>query len=88
MSLNIGKLENDSLEKAVDLVEDFLAAGSKAAENGEIEVKQIGGAINNSPSSEVWDAWNLLMHYGDLGDTQDMFPEFVHQYNTDRGYDD
>ena len=87
MSLNIGKLENDSLEKAVDLVEDFLAAGIKAAENGEIEVKQIGGAINNSPSGEVWNAWNLLMHYGDLGDTQDIFHEFVHQYNTDRGYE-
>ena len=88
MSLNIGKLENDSLEKAVDLVEDFLAAGIKAAENGEIEVKQIGGATNNSPSSEVWDAWNLLMHFGDLGDTEGMFSEFASIYNSDRGYDD
>ena len=96
MSLNIGKLENDSLEKAVDLIEYFVCAGIEFAHNevrnkrnfenwGKPPIEWNGGP---GPEGDVWNAWELLMNFGDLGDAEGMFSEFASIYNSDRGYDD
>ncbi len=72
MSLNIGKLDENSLEEAIGVIDKLVEAAMKIAENDE----------------EIREAWDLIYSFGDLGDSQDLFGEFVWQYNKDRGYDD
>ena len=60
------------------MVEDS-SGWHKAAENGEIEVKQIGEQPI-PPSSEVW--MQTADALGDLGDTEGMFSEFASIYNS------
>ena len=72
MSLNIGKLDENSLEEAIGVIDKLVEAAMKIAENDE----------------EIREAWDLIYSFGDLGDSQDLFGEFVWHYNKDRGYDD
>ena len=72
MSLNIGKLDENSLEEAIGVIDKLVEAAMKIAENDE----------------EIREAWDLIYSFGDLGDSQDLFGEFVWQYNKDRGYED
>ena len=76
--MDIGKLENDALNKAVVLIDDII-----------YEVRKLPLYVDDHVMIErIREAWDLLQTFGDLGDNDGMFSEFVSIYNTDRGYDE
>ena len=79
MSLNIGKLDENSLVEAVNLIDNTIVAALEACYTSE---------GFEDLREEIIEAWDLICCFGDLGDSQDLFGEFVWQYNKDRGYDD
>jgi len=78
MSLNIGKLDENSLEEAIGVIDNLIVAAIEACYTSE-------GFENHK--EEIREAWDLIYSFGDLGDSQDLFGEFVWQYNKNRGYD-
>mgnify|MGYP001392403964 CR=1 FL=1 len=79
MSLNIGKLDENSLEKAVGLIDNTIVAALEACYTSR-DFEDL--------RAEIIVAWDLIYCFGDLGDSQDLFGEFLWQYNKDRGYED
>tara|TARA_B100000927_G_scaffold34207_1_gene24617 strand:- start:2680 stop:2919 length:240 start_codon:yes stop_codon:yes gene_type:complete len=79
MSLNIGKLDENSLVEAVNLIDNVIEDALEACYQSE-GIEDLREKIRES--------WDLICSFGDLGDSQDLFGEFVWQYNKDRGYDD
>ena len=63
MSLNIGKLDENSLEEAIGVIDKLVEAAMKIAENDEEII--------------LLQAWDLIYSFGDLGDSQDLFGEFA-----------
>lgn len=68
--MDIGRLENDALEKAVALIHKIISMHVESTD--EIE--------------NIWGAWELIQTFGDLHDNEGMFTEFASIYNSDRGY--
>ena len=79
--MKLNKLNEDSLQEAVELVTSIL---HQAVDDG--EVRQF--ALPDGEGMEyILEDWELLILYGDLDNTEDNFGEFVWQYNENHGLD-
>tara|TARA_B100000287_G_scaffold412445_1_gene442931 strand:- start:2662 stop:2895 length:234 start_codon:yes stop_codon:yes gene_type:complete len=77
--MDIGRLENNALEKAVELIHKTIS----------MVVNQSSIALTFEGPDEIedlWNAWELIQTFGDLHDNEGMFTEFASIYNSDRGY--
>jgi hypothetical protein len=79
--MDIGRLENDALEKAVELIQTIISGAVKDRESSPSFTIE-----DNDEIESIWDAWELIQTFGDLDDNEGMFTEFASIYNSDRGY--
>lgn len=70
------KLTSDSLEKATELIENTIY---------EAMDKLYLHPEDREHKRSVYQAWNLIVMFGDLSDNEGMFEEFAYQYNENHG---
>ena len=72
--MKLNKLNEDSLQEAVELVTSIL---HQAVDDDNFHFTLPDG----EGMEYILEAWELLILYGDLDNTEDNFGEFVCQYN-------
>ena len=70
------KLTENSLKEAVTLINETLEAGIEACYQSD----GYGHLVQ-----EIIEAWDLIICFGDLDDSDDTFGEFYYQYNKNNG---
>lgn len=74
------KLTNESLEKARELIQTVLSDAIKDRESSPTFSYEDSVEIES-----IWNAWDLLIMFGDLDDNDGVFDEFAYQYNKNHG---
>lgn len=74
------KLSSDSLENARDLIQTVISNAIKDRESSPTFSYEDSLEIES-----IWDAWELLIMFGDLDDGAGLFDEFAYQYNEVHG---
>ena len=74
------KLTSDSLENARNLIQTVISSAIKDRESSPTFSYEDSLEIES-----IWNAWDLLIVFGDLDDNDGMFDEFAYQYNQVHG---